>query len=552
MRFVRTESRRTSRLNLLALHLVLALLSGACSSDESREATPEPAPVRGGTFVMALSSDPGHLNPAITTMGVTHEAAELLFNGLLSMDQDLNPVPELAESWAVEENGAAYRFTLVSGAKWHDGAPFTSGDVKFTFEELLLRFHGRTRPSLRPNLEAIETPDERTVLFRFKQPYAPLLRQLDVTEAPILPRHLYAGTDAEKNPVNLRPVGTGPFRFVAFEEGEVRLDRNPEYFKRGLPLLDRVVMRVIPDAGTRVLALQNGEVDWIHEREGFGPDGDRLRADRRLRTLSSSWTPGGANCVMTVSFNLDRPVLRDLRVRRAIAHAVDRQRIVHQILFGEGPVAAAPISSGIAWAHVPQGSMPRYDPAQAESLLEGAGWKRPGRRYRIADGVNGVPDGTPLKLDFVHFPAFSQYGELLRQQLAAVGIDLELKPLEPAAFPGPVFRDRSFDTNLIRYCHGTDPEIGVRRMFESREIGRAPFTNAAGYRNARVDDLLESASRIVEQQQRARLYRELQEIIVADLPYLWLVETRGAWAHSERCTGFRVHTGLFLETASCR
>ena len=122
---------------------------------------------------MALSNDPGHLNPAITTMSVTHEASELMFNGLVAMDENLNPLPELAESWATEQNGAAYRFTLAGGVRWHDGTPFTSADVKFTFEELLLRFHGRARPSLRPNLDGIETPDDRTVVFRFKQPYAP-------------------------------------------------------------------------------------------------------------------------------------------------------------------------------------------------------------------------------------------------------------------------------------------------------------------------------------------------------------------------------------------
>ena len=501
---------------------------------------------------MALSSDPGHLNPAITTMGVTHEAAELMFNGLVAMDENLNPVPDLAESWTVEQNGAAYRFTLVTGVRWHDGTPFTATDVKFTFEEVLLRFHGRARASLRPNIDSIETPDDHTVVFRFKQPYAPFLRQLDVTEAPILPRHLYAGTDPEKNPVNLRPVGTGPFRFVSFEQGEVNLVRNTEYFKPGLPLLDKVVMRIIPDAGTRVLALQQGEVDWIHEREGFGPNGAHLRADRRLRMLSSAWTPGGANCVMTVSFNLDRPVLRDVRVRRAIGHALDRQRFFEGILFGQGAVAAAPISRGIAWAHAPDVPMPRLDLAEADRLLEAAGWRRDGGRSRTAESVPGVPDGTPLRIDFVHFPAFSQYGELARQQLAMVGVDVELKTLDPAAFPGPIFRERNFDTNLIRYCHGTDPEIGVRRMFDSREIGPAPFTNAAGYRNPRVDELLEAASRTVDQGQRAQLYREFQNIVVNDLPYLWIVETVGAWAHSDRCTGFRVHTGLFLESASCR
>jgi peptide/nickel transport system substrate-binding protein len=502
---------------------------------------------------MALSNDPGHLNPAITTMGVTHEASELLYNGLVAMDHDLTPIPELASAWSIEGDGAVYRFTLAEGVKWHDGTAFSSRDVKFTFEEVLLKYHGRARASLRPSLDGIETPDDRTVVFRFKQPYAPLLHQLDVTEAPILASHIYAGSDPEKNPANLGPIGTGPFKFSSFNQGvEVTLVRNAEYFKKPLPHLETVRMRVIPDSATRVLALQRGEVDWIHEREGFGADTAALRADRNVRLLTSPWTPGGANCVMTVSFNLDRPVFQDVRVRQAIYHALDRRRFLDEILFGQGAVATAPISSGIGWAHAGGLPVPSFDPRRAEMLLDAAGWKRAGGDTRVAQSVPGVGDGTAFTIDFVHFPAFARYGELVRQQLGAVGIEVTQKAIDPTAFAAPIFRERAFDTNLIRYCHGTDPEIGVRRMFHSAEIGPTAFTNAAGYRNPRVDSLLETASRTLDRRRRAELYGEFQKLVVSDLPYLWLVETMGAWGHTARCQGFRVHTGLFLESAFCR
>lgn len=502
---------------------------------------------------MALSNDPGHLNPAITTTGVTHEASELLYNGLVGMDKNLRPVPELAESWSIEQDGSIYRFALVHDATWHDGAPFTSRDVKFTFEELLLKFHGRTRSSLRPALDAIDAPDDHTVVFRFKQPYAPLLSQLDVTEAPILPRHLYAGSDPERNPANLRPIGTGPFKFASFTQGsDLMLVRNPTYFRRSLPYLDTVKMRVIPDAAARVLALQRGEVDSIHEREGFGADAALLRRDPNVQLLTNQWTPGGANCVMTIGFNLDRPILADIRVRRAIHHALDRRRFLDEILFGQGEVATAPISSGIAWAHAPGLPIPAFDPREAERLLDAAGWRRAGGNTRFAHSVGGVPDGSRLTIDFLHFPAFARYGELVRQQLAAVGVDVEQKPLDPATFPTPVFRDRDFDTSLIRYCHGNDPEIGLRRMFHSSDIGPTAFTNAAGYRNSRVDGLFDAAGRTIDQRRRGDAYREIQEIVVDDVPYAWLVETVGAWAHGTRCGGFQVHTGLILESAFCR
>jgi len=537
---------RCRRMTVLAVLVLLAMWSLGFGLARAQD-----APVRGGTLVVAIVSDPGHLNPAITTSGATHAASELLYNGLVGRDERGDPVPELAESWQVEQGGTVYRFRLRDGVKWHDGKPFTASDVKFTVEEVLLKFHARTRASMGSLLAGIEAPDDRTVVFRFKQPYAPLLYQLDATEAPIIPRHVYQGTDPQTNPANSNPVGTGPFKFVSYTKGtEIRLARNPTYFKPGLPYLDSLVMRIIPDLSVQVLALENGEVDFLWELPG--PLQSRIKSDARFQTARTGYHPGGSNCIMTMSFNLDRPVLKELRVRQAVAHALDRQTFLSQILFGDGKVAAAPISSEIPWAHAAGLAMPKADRAEGEKLLDGAGWKKEGEGPRTARGVPGVADGTRLSIDFLHFPTFAKYGELVRQQLAVVGIGVVLKPLEPAVFAPTVFKDRNFDSNVISYCNGPDPEIGVRRMYHSSQIGPAPFTNAAAYRNPRVDALFDEASRTVERDKRSRLYRQTQEIVVQDLPYYWLVETVSTRAWTARCSGFKAWTGLFAEGASCR
>src|SRR5215813_4402192 len=347
-------------------------------------------PVRGGTIVVAIVADPGHLNPAITTSGATHAASELIYNGLLGRDEQGDPVPELAESWQAEQGGALYRFRLREGVKWHDGKPFTASDVKFTFEEVLLKFHARTRASMGALFAGIETSDDRTVIFRFKQPYAPLLYQLDATEAPIIARHLYQGSDPQINPANSNPIGTGPFKLVSYTKGtEIRLTRNPTYFKPGLPYPDALVMRVIPDLSVQALALENDEVDFLWELPG--PLLSRIKSDTRFQTARTGYHPGGSNCIMTMSFNLERPILKEVRVRQAIAHALDRQAFLSQILFGEGKVATAPISSEISWAHAAGLALPRSDRAEAERLLEGVGWKKEGEGPRTARGVPGVP-----------------------------------------------------------------------------------------------------------------------------------------------------------------
>ena len=501
-----------------------------------------------GTLVVALSDDPQHLNPVITTQGGVHTASRLLYNGLVELGPDLEPLPDLAESWEVEEDGRLYRFRLRKDVVWHDGTPFTSADVKFTFEEVLLKYHSRARASLGTVLQSIDVPDERTVVFRFREPYAPFLQQLDVHEAAILPKHRFEGTDPLTNPANFSPIGTGPFRFERHvPDVEIRYAANERYHKPGLPRLGRIVMRVIPDRGSQVLALEAGEVDWLYGVPGH----DRARLEREgFRFLRSGIGPGGSNCIMTLSFNLDRPMFGDVRFRRAVAHAIDREQFLERILFGQGRVADAPISSGIPFAHASGLPMPEHDPSRSRQLLEELGWRPAEAGGRVARGVEGVSDGTPLRFTFHHFPSFGSYGELLRAQLREVGIDLALRPLDPPIFVEDVFRDRAFDMNVISYCNSTDPEVGVRRMYVSSNIAPIPFSNASAYRNATVDSLFDTARRTMDAAARGEIYREIQEILVEELPYFWLVETESVRVYRPGCSGFTVY-GHFAEAASC-
>lgn len=503
---------------------------------------------RASVLVAAMASDPGQLNTAITTNGSVHNAGGLLYDGLVALDDDARPLPALAERWETEQAGALYRFHLRKDVVWHDGKPFTSADVKHTFDELLLKFHSRARASLAPALARIATPDDHTVEFHFRRPYAPFLKQLDVEEAPIMPKHLFAGSDPLRNPANVAPVGTGPFRFAAYDAGrEIRYAANDRYY-RGAPAIRQVIMRIIPDAGVQVLALEKGEVDWLFGVPG--PERDRVRNDPRFRLLQTRGVSGSSNCVSTVGFNLDKPAFRDVRFRRAIAHAVDRHQHLERVLFGEGRVATAPISSGIPFAHAAEVELARLDTAETARLLDALGWRRGPGGNRIAGGVPGVADGTPLVIRFSAMPAQVAYGNLLRAQLRPVGVDLRVEALEPAVFAQVVFGARDFDTALVSYCNGTDPEIGVRRQYVSSSIGPVPFSNLAAYRNPVMDSLFDQAGSSLDMDVRRGLYRRIQEIAVRDQPYIWLVETLNTRAYNVRCTGFTA-AAHFAATARC-
>lgn len=496
----------------------------------------EPAAPAPTTLVVAQSNDPGSLNPAITTSGNVHPVTDQIFNGLVGLDESLSPVPELAERWTVTDDGRTYTFFLRRDVRWHDGAPFTSADVTFTFEQALLKFHSRTRAALTSVLLGIEAPDPFTVIFRFREPYAPLLQRLDVVEASILPRHLYEGTDLQSAPANLQPIGTGPFRFVTYRKGDfVELARNPDYFRKGLPGVDRLVFRITPSTTTGVMALERGEIDYLPSVPGA--ELARLRADQSLTVVRASGGSGGSFCQDVVIPNLSRPALADRRVRQALYQALDRQVIADRVYFGQGTPSTGPISKQLRWAYSPDVPAYPFDRALAEQLLDQAGYRQQGANPR-------------LTLTFTHPTTSSRLGQALRDQLKQVGIDLALEALDFNASVEKTFVRKDFDLGFASFCNGADPEIGVRRVYDSNNIAAIPFSNGAGYRSRAADGLFQQASTTLDRAARAALYASLQRVLVEDLPYFWIIDSDGARAHRRQFSGFRLWTGAFAETVT--
>jgi peptide/nickel transport system substrate-binding protein len=488
---------------------------------------------RGGTLVVATGNDPGQFNPGVTTAGGTHLVTGNIYNGLLFLDEQFNPQPDLAESWTVTPDGKMYTFKLASGVTWHDGQPFSSADVKFSFEQVLLKYHARTKAGLETVLDGIDTPDPTTVVMRFKQPYGPLLQRLDVVEAPILPKHVYDGSDVQNSPANQQPVGTGPFKFAEFQKGDqVRLVRNDRYFKPGLPYLDELIFKIIPQANTSVLALEQGEVDYLWSVPG--PDMARLKGLAGVTVASTSAGSGGSNCQDTLIFNLRKPPFDKLEVRQAFAYAIDRQQILEQVRFGQGRVAISPISSTLSWAHNPNVMKYPHDIMKANQLLDQAGFPRAAGNVRF-------------KVDFPHASSFARQGEVMRQNLAEVGVDLDLKPLEVNAANETVFVRQEFDMGVGSYCNGPDPEIGVTRAYVSSNIKPIPFANGAAYSNPRVDELFTQAASTVDRQQRAALYAEIQNILVTEVPYWWLTESDQVRAFNSNYRDLAIWSGNLAE-----
>jgi peptide/nickel transport system substrate-binding protein len=496
--------------------------------------TPNPQAKRGGTVVVVASSDPGSLNPAITTSGSIHPITDQIYNGLVGLDDKLNPVPELAKSWQISEDGKVYTFQLQPNVKWHDGVAFTSDDVKFTFEQALLKYHSRTKAGLEGVLDKIETPDPLTVVFRFKQPYSPLLQRLDVVEASIIPKHIYDGKDVMTDPANLKPIGTGPFKFVEYVKGDhVTLERNPDYFRSGFPYLDKVVFRIITNSTTATQALENGEVDYLSNVSGA--DLSRLQKNSNITLVQGYGGSGGTLCQDTMIPNLTKAPFDKLEVRQAFYQALDRQFLLDKVYFGQGSLSTGPISKQM-WAYSPDVKAYPYDPTAANKLLDQAG---------LAKGS----DGIRVQITFTAASNFTKLGEAMRDQLKQVGIQLNLDMLDTTAAVDKVFVKKNFDLGIASYCNGSDPEIGVRRAYVSTNIGPISFSNGAGYKNPQVDKLLDQAIAVTDRSARAKIYADMQKIIVDDLPYFWLVDSQGYRGFRSNFQGFRVSSGALLETA---
>ncbi len=430
-------------------------------------------------------------------------------------------MPDLATRWEVSPDGLRYTFHLTPYAKFHDGIPLTSADVKFTFEELLLKFHSRTRTSIGNKLQTILTPDPHTVVFEFNQPYAAFLQLIDVTNAPVMPKHLYGNTDPLTNPYNVNPVGSGVFIFEGWMKGDyVRLRRNPNYYKQGKPYLDRVVFKVTPSTASAAIAFENGEVDYLINAAPLDVRRWRNRADFRITDKGRE----GYATVETLVPNLTNRALVDLPVRQAIAHTIDRNFIVERVLFGEGVPAFSPVSRKLEWAYNPNATKYERDLQLAERLLDEAGYKR-------------QTDGTRFHLQLLYAGGSAKVAEVLREQLGEIGIAVDLQLLEFSAMVEAVYIRKDFDLAFSSFENGADPDIGVKRTLVSSNIGAIPFSNGALYRNSQVDEMFARASSTLDKEQRAKIYFEMQDIVTKELPYFWLYESRGNAAYKAGLRG---------------
>ena len=487
------------------------LLAGAFATPLSAQ------PKSGGTMVMAVQPEPPTLASYVNTAGPIGMVTSKIFDGLLEYDMKLQPIPSLAESWTVAPDGKTVTFKIRTGVTFHDGKPLTSADVKFSIFDVAKKVHPRGPNTFRAVTE-IETPDANTVVLKLSEPAPYMMMALSSYETPMLPKHVYGEGDIKAHPNANNPVGSGPFKFVEWRKGElIRLDKNPTYWRKGQPYLDRIVVRSIPDASTRTAALEKGEVHFA--AMGAVPFNDA----KKLGTLPTmDVTTAGHEMISPVSeflMNTKKAPLDNQKVRQAIAYAIDRQFIIDNIWFGFGKAATGPMSSNFAPSGLYTDKVKIYQSANgveiANKMLDEAGLpkKADGFRFELVHDV--LPYGQE----------WNRTGEYLQQALGKIGVKVTLRLEDVPRWLKRVYTDYDFDITAGFLYNLPDPVIGIHRMAHSNQIKPGTvFVNGARWTSPKVDELLDKATVETDAKKRAEEYNEFQQIIVEASPIVWVHE----------------------------
>jgi peptide/nickel transport system substrate-binding protein len=493
--------------------LVLSLLLTSCAHKPAQD-----------TLVMIIESSPTNLDPRVGLDAQSERIDGLLFDNLLSRDEHLSVKPGLAERWEIPDP-ITYVFHLRKGLRFSDGNSLTSRDVKWSFDSLLQGKVRSTKAATYRSVDHIDAPDGYTVIFHLKQPWAALLWNVAGGGGMgIVPY----GSGAE---ASHHPVGSGPFRFISAEQDkEVVIERNDNYWGDKARLA-RVRFAVVPDTTTRALELRKGSADL--EINALTPDMESaLQRQPRLALMRG---PGTRLAYM--AFNLRDSILKDARVREALAYALDRRPLIRFLLGGEARPADSVLPPE-SWAYDPRVAKYSYDPLKARHILDDAGYS----------AKNGIRFHLVMKTSTEE--ASRAMAAVFQQQLRDVGIALDIRSFEFATFFSDITHGE-FQLYSLRWIGGNeDPDIFEYAFHSARIIPNG--ANRQYYSNPRVDALIAKASTELDQNARKKDYAEIQEILAEDLPYINLWYFDNVMVYSKRVHGLEMNPSGnydFLRTA---
>lgn len=468
-------------------------------------------PRKGGVFTVHYGAEQRQLNPSLQASTGVYIIGGKIQESLLDLDAHGQPVGVLAESWESSKDGKTVTFHLRKGVNWHDGKPFTSADVAFTALKMwkpILNYSS----TLQQFLTAVDTPDAHTAVFRYDRPMplGLLLRALPDLGY-VSAKHIYENGDIQANPANFAPVGTGPFKFVEYQRGQyIIAERNPNYWRGGgLPYLDRIVWRVVTDRSAAAARMEAGEILYSPFSGLTLSDTARLAKDKRF-VVTTKGNEGNVR-TNTLEFNFRRKELADVRVRQAIAHAINVPFFIDNFLGTFAKPGTGPIPS-ISTDFYPKDQGPQYpyDKAKAMKLLDEAGFKAGAGRTRFALKLFPAPWGEDISL----------FSTFIQQSLGDVGIKVDIVRTDGGGYLKQVYADHTFDLATGWHQYRSDPAVSTTVWYRSGQPAGAPWTNQWDWTDPTIDQIIDNAATELDPAKRKALYGDFERRANTELP-LW-------------------------------
>jgi peptide/nickel transport system substrate-binding protein len=520
-------SKRNAKASSTFLLFIFLSACGNSSQDLSSESLKKlnatyPSEV-GGTLIDATIGEPSGLIYMVAGESAAGSISSNIFNKLLKYDKNLDLEGELAESWQISADQKTITFKLKPNLKWADGIPLTSADVLWTWHAVIDEKTGSPYASDYQLVKKAETLDALTFSVTYEQPYAPALDTWSGLQ--ILPKHLLEGQDLHTTSFARKPVGSNYYKLVSWAHGEnLKLSRNANAVL-GQAKIDHLITRIIPDSSAQFLELMADNIDSMGldpiKYARIIPARPELQQKLALyKELGSGYTYMG--------FNLKHKPFDDVRVRKAINYAIDKQEIIDGVYLGLGIDIASPYKPGTRWSNPNLKPYP-YDPSKAKQLLKEAGFKL------NKDGIL-ERDGKPFSFEIItnQNKEREKSAVLIQRRLKDIGIDVQIRAIEWASFISRFIKTGDFDVVVLGWGLGLDPD--QFNIWHSSQQAPGQF-NFIGYNNPTIDKLLEQGRLELNPDKRMKIYHEFAQVLLEDSPIVYLSAGYGLTAIHKRVKG---------------
>ncbi|GAB4567571.1 MAG: glutathione ABC transporter substrate-binding protein GsiB [Anaerolineae bacterium] len=509
---MRTEDRRWTRRDFLRMVGVsagaaaLAACAPAVPAPGAQPAAPAaeqpaPAPEKPKEIVVAQYADAISLDPQDTNDNISYGIEKLMFEGLVGFNEKMEMIPQLAERWEASPDATEFTFYLRKGVKFHDGTPFNAEAVKFNFDRITNPDNKLKRYGLYRIIAKTEVIDEYTVKFTTSEPFGAMLATFAHPAGGIIsPTAAQQYTDIKE--FGKHPVGTGPYRFVEWVPGDhVTVEKNPDYWDPDNgPQVDRIIIKPVPESGTRIAMLQAGDAHFINTLPPAQAEVVKGSSDISITENESIYT-------FWVAMNTQREPYTDKRVRQALNYAVDKQAIIDAVLRGYGRMADSPIAPRV-WGYIPVKTY-EYDPDKAKALLAEAGYG----------------DGFKTTLWCAESSQAREVAVAIQAQLAEVGVEVEVVAMESATLSAERFKPLEENKSELNYAGWSpstgDADWGLRPLLAT-EAWPPTLFNLAFYSNPQVDEYIKAGLATSDPEKRKAAYAEVQKIVMEDAPWIFL------------------------------